>query len=290
MKIRIKFTKTGSLRFIGHLDVMRYFQKAFRRSEVDIAYSKGFSPHQLISFAAPLGIGLTSEGEYLDAEFRRVFDTKTMIEKINRSMVEEIQVLDFRLLPEEADNAMSSVAAADYLIDFREGYTMPCDFLGHISEFLAEEEIKILKKSKKSEQMVNIRPFIYEMKQQEQKIFLKVSTGSVDNLKPNLVMEAFCNFLDKEFSDFAFTYHRLETYMRNKNQELVPLAEAGSVITEPELVDMEMTKAEEAEIADRKMAKAEEAEPADRKMTKAEEVKPADMEMTKADEADSTLE
>ena len=69
LKVRIKFTKTGSLKFIGHLDVMRYFQKAFRRAEVDVAYSKGFSPHQLLSFAAPLGIGLTSEGEYLDAEF-----------------------------------------------------------------------------------------------------------------------------------------------------------------------------------------------------------------------------
>ena len=125
MKIRIKFTKTGSLRFIGHLDVMRYFQKAFRRSKVDIAYSKGFSPHQLISFAAPLGIGLTSEGEYLDAEFIKVQDTKTMIETINKAMVEEIQVLDFRLLSEDADNAMSSVAGADYMVDFREGYDPP---------------------------------------------------------------------------------------------------------------------------------------------------------------------
>ena len=199
MKIRIKFTKTGSLRFIGHLDVMRYFQKAFRRSKVDIAYSKGFSPHQLISFAAPLGIGLTSEGEYLDAEFIKVQDTKTMIENINKAMVEEIQVLDFRLLSEDADNAMSSVAGADYMVDFREGYDLPEEFLGHIQEFLNQQEISILKKSKKSEQVVDIRPFIYEMEEKDKKIFLKVSTGSVDNLKPNLVMEAFCNFLGKEF-------------------------------------------------------------------------------------------
>lgn len=52
MKIRIKFRKYGTMKFIGHLDVMRYFQKAIRRSEVNIRYSEGFSPHQIMSFAA----------------------------------------------------------------------------------------------------------------------------------------------------------------------------------------------------------------------------------------------
>ena len=63
MKARIKFAKWGAMRFIGHLDVMRYFQKALRRADIDVAYSEGFSPHQIMSFAAPLGVGLTSNGE-----------------------------------------------------------------------------------------------------------------------------------------------------------------------------------------------------------------------------------
>ena len=67
LKIRIKYAKTGVLRYIGHLDVMRYFQKALRRAGLDVAYSQGYSPHQLITFAAPLGLGVTSEGEYFDA-------------------------------------------------------------------------------------------------------------------------------------------------------------------------------------------------------------------------------
>ena len=68
MKIRIKVRKYGVMKFIGHLDMMRYFQKAMRRAEIDIAYSEGFSPHQIMSFAAPLGVGITSDGEYLDIE------------------------------------------------------------------------------------------------------------------------------------------------------------------------------------------------------------------------------
>ena len=68
MKIRIKFRKYGVMKFIGHLDIMRYFQKAIRRANIDICYSSGFSPHMIMSFAAPLGVGITSDGEYFDIE------------------------------------------------------------------------------------------------------------------------------------------------------------------------------------------------------------------------------
>ena len=68
LKARIKFKKYGALRFIGHLDVMRFFQKAIRRAHIPIAYTGGYSPHMIMSFANPLGIGITSEGEYFDIE------------------------------------------------------------------------------------------------------------------------------------------------------------------------------------------------------------------------------
>ena len=83
MKIRIEFSKTGVLKFIGHLDIMRYFQKAIRRSGIDIAYTEGFSPHQVMSFAAPLGVGLESESEYLDIEVRRTQNSRVSMERLN---------------------------------------------------------------------------------------------------------------------------------------------------------------------------------------------------------------
>ena len=65
MKIRLRFSKQGQMKFIGHLDMVRYFQKVMRRSEVDVAYSEGFSPHQKMSFAAPLSVGVLSRGNIL---------------------------------------------------------------------------------------------------------------------------------------------------------------------------------------------------------------------------------
>ena len=68
MKIRIKFRKYGVMKFIGHLDIMRFFQKVMRRADIPIAFTGGFSPHMIMSFANPLGVGVTSDGEYFDIE------------------------------------------------------------------------------------------------------------------------------------------------------------------------------------------------------------------------------
>ena len=110
------------MKFIGHLDIMRYFQKAIRRADIDIAYSEGFSPHMIMSFAAPLGVGLTSEGEYVDLQVNSCVSSKAAVDALNSVMVEGMEVVSFKLLPETVKNAMASVAAADYFVKFREGY------------------------------------------------------------------------------------------------------------------------------------------------------------------------
>ena len=88
MKVRIKFRKYGALKFIGHLDVMRYFQKAMRRAQIPVAFTSGYSPHMIMSFASPLGIGLTSDGEYFDIELTRPISSREAVERLNAVGVE----------------------------------------------------------------------------------------------------------------------------------------------------------------------------------------------------------
>ena len=96
MKIRIKFAKTGVMKFVGHLDVMRYFQKAIRRAELPIAYSEGFSPHMLLSFASPLGVGISSTGEYFDMVLAEDMKTDEIVKRLNATMVEGMEVVSAR--------------------------------------------------------------------------------------------------------------------------------------------------------------------------------------------------
>ena len=163
MKVRIKFSKAGSMKFIGHLDVMRYFQKAIRRSGVDVAYSQGVNPHQLISFAAPLGVGLTSDGEYMDVQMNGSYSSKEALERLNAVMNQEIQVKSYVELDEGSKNAMSIVAAADYCISVKDGYPFLEQYEQKFDDFLTQKEIIIRKKTKKSEKEMNVKPYIYQV-------------------------------------------------------------------------------------------------------------------------------
>ena len=269
MNVRVRFAKYGAVKFIGHLDVLRYFQKAVRRSGLKIAYSQGFHPHQIMSFASPLGVGITSEGEYMDMELTAEYTPQEIVEDLNSAMVEGFTVLSARILPEpengrKRETAMSLVTAADYLVTVKENDT----FLGTMSleelneawaRFMGQENISVIKKVKKSntETSIDLKPFLYgavvgtgtadamntsmsevaarknddtfyEVPEipdfaAEQKalcvekglfsILLRVSAGSADNIKPELVMEAFARFLGCEAVEaLKFQIHRLDMY------------------------------------------------------------------------------
>ncbi len=136
MKARIKFKKYGALRFIGHLDVMRFFQKAIREANIPIAYTGGYSPHMIMSFAQPLGVGVTSDGEYLDIELTESISSAEAVSRLNAVMVEGIEVLSFRQIAEEKKmTGMAIVAAADYLLDLVPG-TLPDDWETQMDAFL----------------------------------------------------------------------------------------------------------------------------------------------------------
>ena len=232
MNIRMKFKKHGCMKFIGHLDIMRYFQKAIRRADIDIAYSEGFSPHMIMSFAAPLGVGLTSEGEYVDLQVNSCASSKEAVDALNSVMVDGMEVVSFKLLPENVKNAMSSVAAADYFVKWREGYA-PENWEEKFNTFLQKEEMLIVKKTKRSEAEVDLKPMLYKTELRDGGIFMQVACGSVNNLKPELVMEAFAKDAGIELAPFALEVCRLEVYADLGDEtakKLVPLEELGEDI------------------------------------------------------------
>ncbi len=235
MKVRVKFKKYGPVRFIGHLDVMRFFQKAIRRAELDIAYSSGYSPHQIMSFAAPLGVGLESNGEYMDIELITVTNSTDMIERLNNASVSGIEVISMKALPEGAGNAMASVAAAAYTIRFREGRAPHFDYSGHISDFMNQEQILITKETKKNTLEVDLKPGIYEFKANEDgSLYLFVDASSSGNIKPITVIEAYLSLFNETLQENALMITREDTYTNiakpGKKPRFVPLDDIGSTI------------------------------------------------------------
>jgi radical SAM-linked protein len=257
MKIRVKFRKFGAVRFIGHLDVMRFFQKAIRRAGIDVAYSTGFAPHQIMSFAAPLSVGVESNGEYMDVAVHQVFDTALMIEALNRVSVPGIEVTAISLLPEDAENAMSSVAAASYhvLVNTKEGID-PLKILRELElRFSSQETIIVQKKTKKGIREMDVKPgvFSFEIVADEavelyvtksknatneavkpygtigHVMSLVTDASSAGNVKPSLLMEALClePLCDYVYHrDFDFHYVREDLFTSSDNG-LIPLSDIG---------------------------------------------------------------
>ena len=234
MKVRIKFAKYGVMKFIGHLDVMRYFQKALRRADIDIKFTEGMGPHMIMSFAAPLGVGLTSVGEYVDIELRTPITTEKALEQLNKVMVEGMEILDFRQIEEgKAGKAMSLVAAADYTVTFRKGCAPQGDWQSDISGFFARKSIVVTKETKKGVSEVDIRPMIYQMSVNAGVVTMQLATGSAANLKPELVMEAYAKWKGFELPDFALEVNRCEVYAdmgKNGKHKFVSLNDLGEVI------------------------------------------------------------
>lgn len=229
MKIRIRFKKEGVMKFIGHLDMMRYFQKVFRRANIDIEYSQGFSPHQLISFAAPLGVGLTSEGEYMDIFVHSCDDSKTMIDRINAQMVEGVSIFSFKQILDETkkSNAMSLITAADYIISFRENNCPPGINKDSIHKFIEQKEIIVSKKTKKSISQADILPMIHELKFEHGQLLMRIAAGSAANLKPELLMSALYHMLGLELDEFNLLIHRVDMFAKDNNGEFVSLDDLG---------------------------------------------------------------
>lgn len=220
MKVRIKFSKEGPVKFVGHLDTMRYFQKAIRRADLPASFSGGYSPHMIMSFAIPLGVGTESTGEYFDLELSETIPTDEITQKLNQTMTEGFTVISTRQVEDgKAGKAMSLAAAADYLIEFYQGKEPTVSWKDQIGEFMALKEISVLKKTKRSEKEINIRPYIYKMEARDNKIFMMLASASSNFTKPELVMETFFSWLGVELKEFSFKVKRLEIYADNGTED-----------------------------------------------------------------------
>ena len=98
MRVRVKFAKYGPMKFIGHLELMRYLQmqSAVRRTEIPVKYDEGMHQRMVMSFAMPLGVGPISSAEYMDIELEEPISTEKAMKQLGEHMCEGLDILDFR--------------------------------------------------------------------------------------------------------------------------------------------------------------------------------------------------
>ncbi len=171
MTLRIRFAKYGALRFIGHLDVMRYFQKVIRRADLPVRYSQGFTPHQIMTFAHPLSLGVSSDAEYMEVDFTEQLDPAEVLGRMRAQTSEGFEIISCKVLPEvpegtRSQSLMSLVSAAEYMISWKDGYgDVPSEeeLRGAIRTLYSGDSIVVEKSTKKTTAETDIKPFIYRI-------------------------------------------------------------------------------------------------------------------------------
>ena len=220
MRMLAVFRKGERLRHIGHLDIMRAMQRALRRSGVPVAYSNGFNPHILLTFASALSVGASGERELMDVTLSREMTPEDFVATMNRALPPEMQLVSARALDDRHPALMAMVQAADYRITLLDAQAAE-SCRAALPGFLAREEILAERKTKSGVKEVNIRPWIFELSMEGGTLHAVLALSETENCKPDMLVTALCADAGCEKPRFGVT--RLGLLGRGADGQLAAL-------------------------------------------------------------------
>ncbi|MGL4762038.1 MAG: TIGR03936 family radical SAM-associated protein [Sarcina sp.] len=229
MRYLIKFTKGEGLKFISHLDLLRTVQKVGRRAELPVEYSEGYNPHMAFVIALPLSVGVHSEGDYADLYLHEDLECDYVLEKLNENSARDIKFLEASKSPVIRDvrrlpSAMALLDAATYVMKIR--YVDTKDLVEDMKLLDEMSEYNTMKKTKKSEKLTDIKPFIkefsYRIEEKTLIIDTLISCGSRETLSPSLLATFIRKNTRNVVEDAFIDIKRTEMY-GYKDDVLVPL-------------------------------------------------------------------
>lgn len=189
MQVRFQFSRGDELKFIGHLDILRVFERAFKRAELPISHSQGFNPRPQVVFGQPMPLGLTSDGEFADVQLDANMDPAEFMRKMNASLPPGIRLVDARKRVNPS-NIMSQVGAARYRIEVESPGEI--ELSGAIGNIMEREDIITVKKTKSGEKEINIRPLIFDISVEASGrsgyFDVLLGAGQENNVRPELFL------------------------------------------------------------------------------------------------------
>jgi radical SAM-linked protein len=159
-RLRITFTRGEELKYITHLDVMRFWERALRRAEIPVAYSEGFSPHAQISLAAPLPVGTTSDGELMDVFLERPMAPADIIRAAGSQLPPAITIRSVEEIGLALPSLQADVRFAEYDVD------VSAEVVGAraaVERFLAAESMPWEHKRESETRSYDIRAFVADL-------------------------------------------------------------------------------------------------------------------------------
>ena len=184
MRIRITFAKLGALRYTGHLDLHKLWERAARRAELPLAYSQGFHPQPKMNIAAALPLGFSSRCEILDMRLEHDIPLDGLREKLQGTLPTGIQVTDVESVDERAPTLQTQVVSAEYEVSLPES-GFGSEVMRKIESVLASDSIVRTRRGKE----YDLRPLIETLDLTDGKIFMKLAAREGATGRPEEVLD-----------------------------------------------------------------------------------------------------
>lgn len=200
-EVRLRFSKTGRLKYISHLDINRAMSRALKRAQIPLWYTEGFNPHPYMSFSLPLSLGVESLCESVDLRIIGDITNDEIKNRLNNVLPQDIKIVD--VYDDFRDN--SEIVYSDYVykFEFKDNEAA----FEKIKNVLSSDEIIALKKGKQARKRVmketNIKSFIdkYSISIRNDVIVLNIRllAGPEKNLNPSLLFDTIIRLIDMDF-------------------------------------------------------------------------------------------
>ncbi len=238
--MRSRFYKKGDMVFISHLDLIRVFERAVRRAGIPVAYTQGFNPHPIMAFATALGVGVASEGEYIDIQLSDDMDSGLFMSRLNSVLPDGLKIIKSKKISNKAKSLMSIVCSSIYLVKLKTKRLLNETDIKQYIEDLLDREVIIERKQRRQKRgqrkkkpefrEINIRPLIRDIELfllNEYEILLKMhlAAGSRGNLKPEVVVDKLHELAGLPIEEYETRIKRLDLFVDREGKFMTLLDE-----------------------------------------------------------------
>ena len=161
MRVRVRFTKIGKVRFLGNLDLARNWERAIRRADLPVAYTEGFSPRPKLHYGLALPTGAESCAEYMDIDLSADVPLEGLAEALSEGMPPGIDVTSVGEVPSNATALQAVVDHCTWELDFVG--TPVADLEAAAAKLMAADEVLLTFERKKKSITENVRPALLDL-------------------------------------------------------------------------------------------------------------------------------
>ncbi len=236
-RVRFTYEKGEAIKFIGHQDEMRLWERTLRRADLPLLYKQGFNPQPHIQFAAPLGLGMTGVQELLDVTFSPPLPLEELMARIRQKLPPGVRLLEGGEVPLKTASPQSLTIGADYtiLIYAEPDEVSEAELRARIDAFLAGDTCWRERERHGQRYSYNLRPLVLELRYTgyeeaagEHRVFLRVQMRAGATGRPDELVDAL------GFDDFARTLRRDRIYFDDSEADRAVLA-AYPVVSQDEI-------------------------------------------------------